>query len=78
MDNRVPLVVVPTTFNQLTWHELADAGFNVVVYANHLLRSAYPAMLATTEEILKNNRSYESEKKLIPVNELLKLIPAQL
>jgi phosphoenolpyruvate mutase len=78
IDNRVPLVVVPTTFNQLTWQELSDAGFNVVVYANHLLRSAYPAMLATAEEILKNNRSYESEKKLIPVNELLKLIPAQL
>ena len=78
MDNRVPLVVVPTTFNQLTWQELAEAGFNVVVYANHLLRSAYPAMLGTAEEILKNNRSYESEKKLIPVSELLKLIPAQL
>jgi phosphoenolpyruvate mutase len=78
IDNRVPLVVVPTTFNQLTWQELSDAGFNVVVYANQLLRSAYPAMLATAEEILKNNRSYESEKKLIPVNELLKLIPAQL
>ena len=78
IDNRVPLVVVPTTFNQLTWQELSDAGFNIVVYANQLLRSAYPAMLATAEEILKHNRSYESEKKLIPVSELLKLIPAQL
>lgn len=75
IPNRVPLVAVPTTYNQLTWQELSDAGFNIVVYANHLLRSAYPSMLATAESILQFDRSKEAEEKLMPVSELLKLIP---
>jgi phosphoenolpyruvate phosphomutase len=75
INNKVPLVAVPTTYNEITWQELQDAGFNIVVYANHLLRSAYPSMLSTTESILKNHRSAEAEEKLLPVKELLKLIP---
>jgi phosphoenolpyruvate phosphomutase len=75
MADKVPLVAVPTTYNELTWQQLQDAGFNIVVYANHLLRSAYPAMLSTAESILKFNRSKEAEEKLMPVSELLKLIP---
>jgi phosphoenolpyruvate mutase len=77
-SKKVPLIAVPTTYNKLTWQELEKAGFNVVVYANHLLRSAYPAMLATAQTILKNSRSLEAEKDLIPVGDLLKLIPSQL
>src|SRR5687767_6199656 len=75
IGNRVPLVTVPTTYNELGWQQLRDAGFNIVVYANHLLRSAYPAMVAAAQSILRHDRSKEAEEKLIPVNELLKLIP---
>ena len=50
----VPLICVPTSYNQISEKELADNGFNVVIYANQLLRSAYPAMYKTAESILKN------------------------
>ena len=76
-EHRVPLVSVPTTYNSINWTELEQAGFNVVVYANHLLRSAYPAMQATAESILEHQRSKEAEKNLMPVNALLQLIPSQ-
>jgi 2-methylisocitrate lyase-like PEP mutase family enzyme len=72
------LVAVPTTYNTLTWEELGAAGFNIVVYANHLLRSAYPAMLTTAQSILQHHRSKEAEQELMPVAQLLKLIPSQL
>lgn len=75
IENRVPLVAVPTTYNALGWQQLRDAGFNIVVYANHLLRSAYPAMLTAAQSILQHNRSKDAEEQMIPVNELLKLIP---
>jgi phosphoenolpyruvate phosphomutase len=75
IEGKVPLVAVPTTYNEPTWQELQEAGFNIVVYANHLLRSAYPAMLSTAQTILQYDRSKEAEEKLMPVHELLKLIP---
>lgn len=71
----VPLVTVPTTYEELTFQQLSGAGFNIVVYANHLLRSAYPAMLTTAKSILQKDRSKEASEKMIPVNDLLKLIP---
>jgi phosphoenolpyruvate phosphomutase / 2-hydroxyethylphosphonate cytidylyltransferase len=74
--NKVPLVAVPTTYNELTWMQLQEAGFNIVVYANHLLRSAYPAMLSSAQSILRYNRSKEAEEKLITVKDLFNLIPA--
>jgi phosphoenolpyruvate phosphomutase / 2-hydroxyethylphosphonate cytidylyltransferase len=70
-----PLVVVPTAFSQFTSKEFSDAGINIVIYANHLMRSAYPAMKTIAATILKNDRSYECEQELISVNELLKIIP---
>ena len=73
MANKVPLVAVPTTYNEITWRELEKAGFNIVVYANHLLRSAYPAMITTAQSILEHDRSSEAEKNLMPVQDLLKL-----
>ena len=54
--NRVPLIVVPSTYAHLTENELQDLGVNVVIYANHLLRSAYPAMVNTAKSLLENSR----------------------
>ena len=73
--NRVPLVVVPTTYNQITEDELIEAGINMVIYANHLLRSAYPAMVKVAKLILINNRSYEASRYCLPVNDIIKMIP---
>jgi phosphoenolpyruvate phosphomutase / 2-hydroxyethylphosphonate cytidylyltransferase len=77
-ENKVPLMAVPTTYNSISWQELEEAGFNIVVYANHLLRSAFPAMQSTAASILQHNRSKEAEEKLMPVSKLLELIPSQL
>jgi phosphoenolpyruvate phosphomutase len=75
MTNKVPLVAVPTTYNRITEKELSDAGVNIVIYGNHLLRSAYPAMVKTAETILKNGRSYEVDEFCMPIKNVLELIP---
>jgi len=74
-SNRKPLVVVPTSYNQVSEQELIDHGINVVIYANHLLRSAYPAMLKTACSILEHSRSAEADECMMPIKEVLELIP---
>ncbi len=75
LSTRVPLVVVPSSYNSCHESELQEMGASVVIYANHLLRSAYPAMLNTAESILQNGRSLEADDKLLSIKEILKLIP---
>jgi phosphoenolpyruvate phosphomutase len=71
----IPIVVVPTTYNQFTEKELCEKGANVIIYANHLLRSAYPAMVNTAKSILKNSRSKEAvDQYCMPIKEVLELI----
>ena len=72
---RIPLVCVPTSYNEVTEDELAARGFNVVIYANHLMRAAYPAMKRVAHEILRNGRSAEVDDQIISINEVLELIP---
>ncbi|MDO8676876.1 MAG: phosphoenolpyruvate mutase [Candidatus Azambacteria bacterium] len=72
-DNKVPLVAVPTTYNSITEEELTKAGVRMIIYANHLLRSSYPAMVKTAVSILENKRCLESEEFCMPVKELLDL-----
>lgn len=71
----IPLVVVPTSFNTVVKQEFEDAGVNIMIYANHMLRSSYPAMWNTALSILKHGRTEEIEDKLISINEILELIP---
>ena len=70
-----PLVVVPTSYNQFTENELFTNGANIIIYANHLLRSSYPAMIKTANSILENGRSKEADSDLISIKEILNLIP---
>ncbi|MCK5043468.1 phosphoenolpyruvate mutase [Candidatus Pacearchaeota archaeon] len=70
-DKKVPLVAVPSTYSIMTEKELKDAGVNIVIYANHLLRSSYPAMVKTAESILFNERAYESEQFCMPIKDIL-------
>lgn len=72
---KVPIVVVPTTYNQIYEKELAEWGVNIVIYANHMLRAAYPAMKRTAETILANERSLEVNDLCMPIKEILELIP---
>jgi phosphoenolpyruvate phosphomutase len=74
-ENKVPLVAIPTTYNTITEDELIKAGVSVVIYANHLLRSAYPSMVKTAETILSNQRSHEADKYCLPIKDVLTLIP---
>jgi phosphoenolpyruvate phosphomutase len=71
----VPLVLVPTTYNQFTEKELASWGANIVIYANHMLRAAYPAMMNAAKMILENERSLEADSFCMPIKEILELIP---
>ncbi len=71
----VPLIVVPTAFPHVRESELQDAGVRIVIYANHLLRSAYPAMTGTAEAILRHGRALEAEELCMPIRDILTLIP---
>ena len=75
-DPHTPIVAVPTTYNQFTEEELAAWGINIVIYANHMLRSAYPAMVKCAERILETSRSLEaSDEYCMPIKQILNLIP---
>lgn len=73
-DSDTPIVVVPTSFNSVTEAELAAHGVKIVIYANQLTRSAFPAMQSTAMEILKNHRALEVDEKLMPFKEIITLI----
>ncbi len=74
-EENIPVVVVPTSFNSVTVEEFIDLGVNVVIYANHMLRAAYPAMLEVAKEILKNGRTLEVEPKCMSIKDILEIIP---
>ncbi len=74
-DDRVPLVVVPSTYCHTTEDELAAAGVNIVIYANQLLRSAYPAMVDVAKSILQHGRAAEAEERCMPIKDIINLIP---
>jgi len=69
-----PLIAVPSTFSRTYEHELINNGFKVVIYANHFLRAIHPAILNVAKMILKNQRSFEAEKKISSINEVINLI----
>lgn len=73
----VPLILVPTSYNQFTEEELASKGASIIIYANHLLRAAYPAMKRVAECILENERSLEADDMCLSIKEVLTLIPKE-
>ena len=72
---KVPLVAVPSSYNSVKEADLINNGFNIVIYANHLLRASYPAMEKTVLSILKNKRSLEIDNELMSIKRILDLIP---
>ena len=73
-DKSTPIVVVPTSYNSITEEELAKAGVNIVIYANQLTRSAFPAMQGVAIDILKNHRAKEVDERLMPFKDIIRLI----
>ena len=73
-NKRTPIVVVPSSFNTITEEELAEHGVNVVIYANQLTRSAFPAMQKTAEDILRYHRAKEVDDRLMPIKDIITLI----
>jgi len=74
-DTATPIVVVPTSYNSITTDELAKVGVDVVIYANHMLRAAYPGMMRVAKSILKHKRSLEADRECMSIKDILELIP---
>ena len=70
-----PLIVVPSSFDRITETEFAKAGVNIVIYANHMLRAAYPAMLDVATSILENERCFDVRPKCLSIKQILEMIP---
>lgn len=73
-DKETPIVVVPSSFNVVTEEELAEHGVNIVIYANQLTRSAFPAMEQTAKDILRYHRAKEVDSRLMPIKDIITLI----
>ena len=73
-DTTTPIVVVPTSFNGATEEELASHGINIVIYANQLIRAAFPAMQETARGILRAHRALEVDEQLLPFKDIIRLI----
>ena len=76
-DKTTPIVVVPTSFNTVTEEEFAKRGVNIVIYANQLTRSGFPAMKKAAETILENHRAKEADDLCMSIKEILTLIPEE-
>lgn len=74
-NSHIPLVVVPTSFSVVSEDELQRAGVNLVIYANQLLRAAYPNMKMIAEKILCDGRSFDADKEISTFSEILKVVP---
>ena len=75
IDANTPLVVVPTSFNAVTEEEFKQRGVNIVIYANQLTRTGFPAMENAAKMILKNHRAKECDDICMPFKDIIRLIP---
>ena len=76
--NRItPLVVVPTSFNTVTEEEFKEHGVNIVIYANQLTRTSFPAMKNAALTILKHHRAKECDDICMPIKDIISLIPEE-
>jgi len=73
-NTKTPLIVIPSSFNVITENELAEHGVNIVIYANQLTRSAFPAMEQTAKDILRYHRAKEVDSRLMPIKNIISLI----
>ena len=77
-DKFTPIVVVPTTFNEVREEEFKRIGVNIVIYANQFTRTGFPAMQNAAKTILKNHRAKECDEMCMPFRDIIRLIPEEL
>ncbi len=70
-------MVVPTSFNTVTEQEFEERGVNIVIYANQLTRTGFPAMKKAAETILYNHRAKECDDMCMSIKDILTLIPEE-
>ena len=73
-DSETPIVAVPSSYNTITEEELSEHGVNIVIYANQLLRAAFPAMQNAAKSILKHRRAHEIDEDLLSIKDIITLI----
>lgn len=78
VDSKTPIVVVPTSFNTVTEAEFEKRGVNIIIYANQLTRSGFPAMQKTAQTILTHHRAKEADDLCMSIKEILTLIPDEI
>jgi phosphoenolpyruvate phosphomutase len=71
----IPVVLVPTTYNHIIEQELVSWGASIIIYANHMMRASYPAMMNVAKLILENERSLEADSLCMPIKQIIELIP---
>lgn len=76
-DKDTAIVVVPTTYNQVRESEFKEHKINVVIYANHMLRAAFPAMQKVVTSVLENERCYEASQDFMSIKDILSLVPVE-
>lgn len=76
-DKVTPIVVVPTSFNTVTEDEFKKRGVNIVIYANQLTRSGFPAMQNAARTILEHHRAKECDDTLMSIKDIITLIPEE-
>lgn len=76
-DAVTPLVVVPTSFNTVTEEEFKARGVNIVIYANQLTRTGFPAMQNAARLILQSHRAKECDDICMPFKDIIRLIPEE-
>ncbi len=73
-DKETPIVVVPSSYNTVTEAELAEHGINLCIYANQLMRAAFPAMENAAKSILTHHRAHEIDSQLMSIKDIITLI----
>ena len=76
-DSVTPIVLVPTSFNMVTEEEFKKRGANVIIYANQLTRTGFPAMQKAARTILENHRAKECDDMCMSIKEIITLIPEE-
>jgi len=73
-DKNTPIIVVPSSYNTVTEEELTAHGANICIYANQLMRAAFPAMENAAKSILKYHRAHEIDSELMPIKKIITLV----
>lgn len=71
--DRAPVVIVPTKYYTTPTEVFRDAGFRVVIWANHLMRSALAAMQDAARRIHDEESLVEIEPRIAPIAEVFRL-----